>query len=156
MAIFRITEKKRVKIEQDCVANPVYLAWIGLRGGVNYWLFGGTQTINVKTGKAKVIQKDIRDLEPAEGAVDYLKKEGAEKWQIGANNVKREDLEGLKTLLISPKVQVLMNPDTWITEGPIWQTVLVNTGSFRIIETDESRHDIKLTIDFSPINIQQN
>lgn len=58
----RITEKKRVTINNDCRSNPIYLMWKNSLGGWDYWLFDSqseTQIQAKQTGTFSVYNTDI-------------------------------------------------------------------------------------------------
>jgi len=145
----RITEKKTDRINRKCPENPVYLKWWNLRGGIDYWLFSITQTESLKVGGDQIFEKDIIDLENADGVKEFLTKDARESLRIGDDNLDENDIDGIKGLLFAPKVQVL------VSQNPlVWQTVLVNTGTFKIKETGESRFRIELTIEKPDLIIQ--
>jgi len=141
MALFVITEVKTVRLNNACVQNPVYLAWFNKLGGIDYWLFGRTQGESLRVSADQIFERDITDLEKADTIKDFLTKEAVEVTRLGAENLDANDIEGLKGLLTSPKVQVLMS------QNPIlWQTVLVSPGTFKIKETRERRFRIEVDI----------
>lgn len=141
MAIFRLTEIKRVQLRNDCIDNPVYLSWFNKRGGIDYWLFGRTQGESLRVSASQIFERDITDIENADTIKDFLSKEAVDVTRLGAENLDDNDIEGLKGLLSSPKVQVLMS------QNPVvWQTVLVSPGTFKIKETRNRRHRLELDI----------
>ena len=73
---------------------------------------------------------------------------------VGANGLDRNDIEFIKSILYSIKVQWLFNPDTWQVDGCKWVTVRPQRGNFPLIETKEERGDISLTLIFPDINTQ--
>lgn len=140
MAGFRISEIKRVRLNNECVSNPVYLAWFIKRGGIDYWLFGRDQDESIRVSAGQIFERDITDLENADTIKDFLTKEAVEVTRLGAENLDANDVEGLKGLLTSPKVQVLMS------QNPIvWQTVLLSPGTFKIKRTRDRR--FRLVVD---------
>ena len=145
----RITEIKKIKIDHECKKNPVYLKWIGKNGNFNYWLFNLTQTIGIDIADAEQIEYFVEDFENEEQIHDWLKKRAFKKMILGASNIETQDVEGIKSIFYSTKVYWLVsqNPNKW-------QTVLVEQGSFNIIETREDRHDIEFTIVFAEIQTQ--
>ena len=150
----RVTEKKKVRINRDCVDNPVYLRWFGLSGGKNHWLFGVRQVHTDRVTAGDVIKRFIEDLENAETQEDFLTKHSAESIRCGASNLDGNDIEGLRALKTSPKVQLLTNPLTWSTEGAKWLTVLVQPGRFTIKDTRFDKSDVEITFNMPSLNIQ--
>ena len=146
MATTRASEKKRIRLRNDCLDNPVYLSWFIKRGGIDYWLFGRTQGESLRVSAGQIFERDITDIENADTIADFLTKDAVDVTRLGAENLDANDIEGLKGLLTSPKVQVLMS------QNPIvWQTVLVSPGTFKIKETRERRFRLELDI----VHIQQ-
>lgn len=141
MSTFRVTEVKRVRLRNDCVQNPVYLSWFIKPGGIDYWLFGRTQSESLRVSAGQIFERDITDIENADTIQDFLTKDAVDVTRLGAENLDANDIEGLKGLLTSPKVQVLMS------QNPVvWQTVLVSPGTFKIKETRERRFRLELDI----------
>jgi len=117
-------------------------------------LFSKTQIISVVTGSQTVFENPVTDLENSESFMEVLTLLAGQTMVLGATNLDRNDIEFVKTILRSPKVQLLFNPDTWETEGPKWITVIPNRGTFPLIETGEPRADIQLTIAFPETKLQ--
>ena len=128
MALFRITEIKKVRLRNDCFDNPVYLSWF-TKLGIDYWLFGRTQSESLRVSANQIFERDITDIENADTIKDFFTKEAVEVTRLGAEN------------LTSPKVQIL------VSQNPIkWQTVLLSPGTFKIKETRNRRHLIEVDI----------
>lgn len=75
----RVTEKKRVLIDQDCKPNPVYLAWLNKLGGWDYWLFSGTQTIGDDIESGGEFNPYVEDIETATQRAEQLSKSSIQK-----------------------------------------------------------------------------
>lgn len=150
----RITEKKRIKIYNGCTNNPVYLAWLNTKGSWNYWLFTRKQTYNIEIKGGETFEKYIEDLETQETAIDFYNKTASQSVVIGADNLFLNDVNGLKGLLHSVKVQWLTNPTTWKSVGCKWLTVLVKDGTWKLYETDKNKSNIELEILLPQINQQ--
>lgn len=159
-----VTEVRTIKIDHECKDNPVYLAWLGTDGNWNYWLFHKVQTEALDTEVTGEFVPYISDLEDAIGNGEYMGKESTPQLIVGAN-VDEEDIgkgilpsqynQGLKSLINSPYVQMLSNPDTWEADGVKWMRVKVVPGTFKIIDTNQSRATIELTLLLPTYNIQQ-
>ena len=60
-----------------------------------------------------------------------------------------EDIEGLKTILYSVNVEML------VSQNPVkWQTIFPQVGSFRINDTKQTKATIEITFELADINIQ--
>lgn len=142
-----VTEKKVVKIDRNCKTNPVFLTWINSLGGREFWLFHKVQTKGITVSENGDFEKTIQDLETARGQISVFSKTAVPQMIIGAN-VLIEDLEGIKSVLHSVKVEMLINPLTWQTDGPKWRHVEPAPGSFKLYNTNQVRNDIEITLDF--------
>ena len=150
----KFTETKRIRYDGQCKTNPVYLRWLNSLGGWNYWLFSRNQIIEFTTGQEVIFENPITNLETSESFVEVLSVIVGKGMVLGANALDRNDIEFIKSIIYSPKVQWLFNPETWQTETPKWITVIPGRGSFPLIETKEERADISLTIKFPEIHTQ--
>jgi hypothetical protein len=153
MAYQRITEIKRIKVDTECKDNPVYLAWLNTSGSYSYWLFEINNTKQVQTEALGEFTKNIPDLATSVGNKEFLMKISQPAIIVGAN-VSRDDMDGLTGLINSPKVQMLMNPDTWAVDGAVWQRVQIKPGSFVTGREVETRMDVELVILTAQTNIQ--
>lgn len=147
----RVTEKKRVKIDRDCKSNPVYCTWVNTLGGREQWLFHKVQTEGLQTSREGDFEPHTTDIENSRGQIKDITM-FAQPQLVVYGVVDTEDLEGLKTILYSPNVEVLTNPDTWETDGCKWQIYRPQAGSFKIIDTNEVRNTFEVTFDKPYIN----
>ena len=150
----RLTEKKRIKIDNGCHVSPIYLNWLGTGGERNYWLFDYLQTHNINTSVVGNFQPYITDNTNAESYLIEIGR-GAFKTIVCGAYVDIEDVEGIKTMLYSPNVLLLLNPTTWQADGPKWLGVKPLPGSFKLYDTDQKKTEIQFTLEFPEINIQQ-
>jgi hypothetical protein len=150
----RLTEKKRIKIDTECKDYPKYLCWLNKFGGYDYWLFFKYHEEHTRTQAENPYVVNIDDLETANSTNDITGKKAVHSFRIGAR-VKEEDMDGLTGLYESPKVMLLMNPETWSTEGPVWQRVIVKTGSMLVLKTGTEFLEMKLEIQMPFINTQK-
>jgi hypothetical protein len=149
-----LTEIKRIRFNDSCVSNPVFLSWINSFGGFNYWLFQRNQIKNVETGEEVIFEPAQMDLETSDSFEEVLSLSSREVWVLGVQNIDKNDVELIKGMLQSPRVQWLMNPDTWQAEGAKWVTVKVQRGSFKLYETLTGVGDIIINITFPEKQIQ--
>jgi hypothetical protein len=147
----RITEKKRIKIDRECKDYPVFATWINTLGGREQWLFHKINTESINTESLGTFEPFVEDLETARGQIFDIGIFAQPKITC-YGLIDSEDLEGLKSILYSPNIEVLVNPETWETEGVKWQVYRVETGSFRIIDSDEVRSEFEITFNKPYIN----
>lgn len=148
----QLTELKEIKVNNNCQQNPIYLCWLGKRGGINYWLFNKTQTKGKQVLNAMEFSKNTENIETEIGAQEFYSKDITPQYILGAT-VKKEDLDGISTMLDSVSVLMLTNPDTWKTDGikgsplPKWIRVRPQGGAFKIYETENEYATIEIIIE---------
>jgi len=147
----RITEKKRIKIDRECKNNPVFITWINTLGGREQWLFHRVQTEALQIENRGTFEPTVEDLELARGQIKDIDIFAQPQLVVYAL-VLNEDVQGLKTVLYSPNVEVLVNASTWEVDGAKWQIYRPLPGSFRIIDTDETRTTLEITFNLPYIN----
>lgn len=137
-------------LDSTCYDEPIYLCWLNELGGWNYYLFHKTQLHALATGDEKTYKTNIEDLANAESSNEVLSLSSYEKITAGAENLTLNDIKLIATMLDSLKVQLLMNPLTWVADGaPVWQTVIPDRGTFSTYATGQERHNIEFTFRFS-------
>jgi len=156
----RLTEKKRIKIDNTCKDFPMYVCWLNSLGGYSYWLFFKHHEESTKTKANAKYDINIQDLETAIATNDIVGKDAVHVFKVGAR-IQEEDQDGITGLFESPKVMLLMNPETWqtasATSGPApkWQRVIVKTGSALILKTGTKYLDAKMQLQMPFVNTQK-
>jgi hypothetical protein len=144
----RVTDIKTIKIDRECKENPVFVSWLNVYGGREHWLFHKVQTKGLVTQNAGSFETYIVDLAETRGQITDISKNAIPLLIINAY-VDIEDVEGIKTLLYSPCVELL------VSENPIkWQTVRPQVGSFKLYDTSDLKATIQITLELPYINIQ--
>ncbi len=141
-----ITEKKKIKIDHECKDFPIYLTWLNGLGGYDSWLFFKEHSVNTKTKVSGKYTLNVQDLENAIGTNDILGKDIKPEMRIGGR-IESDDMDGMQSLYESPKVLMLMNPETWEVDGAKWQRVIIKTGSLLVLKTRTSYLDVKLSLE---------
>lgn len=142
-----------VDVDGGCAENPVYLNWLGTDGSRNFWLFKKRQTISIDTNVNVTFEPIVSDL--AIQRHDVLELERTSDNLITCTAiVPLNKIEGIKTMLHSLNVLMLVNPDTWQDSVPIWEAVRPVTGTFALYNTDERFTTIQFTIQRISTNIQ--
>lgn len=138
--------------------NAVCLKWMGISGAWNYWVFSGNNTENLEvTAPQGVFEPFITNLAISDTDSDFVTKDTSPELELSVDNIDQNDLNGLKTLLQSPKVMMLTNPDTWIDDGvDKWVTVKVKTGKFKIKEARAKLGGLQFAIALPQVYIQTN
>ena len=144
----RVTEKKTIKIDKECKENPVFVSWLNTYGGREHWLFHKVQTKGIITQNDGSYEPYIFDLSTARGQIVDISRNAMPLLIVNAT-VDIEDIEGLKTMLYSPCVEMLVN-DTPIT----WQTVRPQVGSFKLYDTTDVRATMQIALELPYIFIQ--
>lgn len=140
-----LTERKRVKIGNSCINEPVYLQWLNNLSGISYWLFGVLNIDTVDTKENGYYEKYVADLSTAQGNDGIISKSNELAKVVGAS-VPKEDMDGLTGLFISPKVKMLTNADTWVADGAKWQDVRIKQGSMVVAQTRKDFYDVSFEI----------
>jgi hypothetical protein len=149
------TEIKTIKINRECVKNPIFISWLNTYGGREHWLFSGVQTIGLTTNEKGEFEPFVNDLQNSRGQIKTTEI-GAVPQLIVNAYVDIEDVQGLKTILYSSCVEMLMNPNEWnSTVAPIWQIIRPKTGSFKIYNTNETHTTIEISFDLPYIYTQR-
>jgi hypothetical protein len=140
-----LTETKQIKINQTCLERPLAVSWLNTLGGREHWVFSYNQIHTLDTQSGATYQPNIDNLETARTNIFDLQKFAQPKISVGAN-VDIEDIEGLKTILYSICVEI-QTAQGWIGVRP-------ETGSFKILETKDTKATIEMTFVLPDINIQ--
>ncbi len=148
-----VTEKKIVKISGCAHRNPVFVTWLSTLGR-EQWLFDINQTEALETVDGGTFEPSIEDLETSRGQILDLDIMATPQLIVYAL-LDNEDIQGVKTIMYSRTVEMLMNPSTWTVDGPKWQRIRPRKGSFKIIDTNEVRSQLTITFDLPYINGQQ-
>ena len=133
----RISEIKVVRSETCSYDNPVYLRWINIYGGVDYYLFKKTQDIKTETEERGMYEKYIENFETATEKVKSIGKDFTETWTLGAEMLDLNDYNGCIGLVTSPLVEMYVSGT--------WFTVVVKKGSW-VKTTYSQRHSIEFEI----------
>lgn len=155
-----ITEKKKIKIDNECKDFPLYLVWLNKLGGYDQWLFFKSHKKLTKTKQENMYIKYVPDLETSLGQQDITGKSAAPEIQFGAY-VHEDDMDGMTSLYESPKVLLLTNPETWQTDGdggtplPKWIRVLIKPGSLLKFQSKQHYITVKMTMTLPLINTQK-
>lgn len=112
---YRMTEKKRIKIEESCGRNPVYLRWRNSKGGWDAWLFEGNQTINFDTKQGQEFEQEPDEISTGVSRSITIDSAQLEKVTCGSI-VLKEDVAGIAGIEASPAVYMLVgtSPDQWL------------------------------------------
>jgi hypothetical protein len=140
-----LTETKQIKINQTCLERPLAVSWLNTLGGREHWVFSYNQIHTLDTQSGATYQPNIDNLETATSNIFDLQKFAQPKISVGAN-VDIEDIEGLKSILYSICIE--------IETAQGWIGVRVETGSFKILETKDTKATIEMTFTLPDINIQ--
>ena len=134
---------------------PICLRWATTMGNWRMWVFSWNQENSMQSGAAVLFQEYIEDLESATTDSNKVSQINIPKMNLGADNLNGNDFGFVSSILNSIKVQVLMNPDSWQTDGPKWQTVIVQTGTIPMGNTRSENNDLEITIEFPQIFLQR-
>lgn len=138
----KVTESIIIEIGETCRANHIYLKWLNPKGGFDYYLFDSSQIVSDSIKEEGTFDNYIEDLARATSRVEVMGKSVQEEIILGAENLTRDKMQGLRHLFSSPKVYRYtgLDEDTGFHK---WQGVRIKEGSFEVEKTDETRADIE-------------
>lgn len=148
------TEKKKIKIDNECKDFPLYLTWLNSKGGYSYWLFFKSHSEITSTRIENQYLKNVTDLETSIGQIDSTGKISSPKIDFGAR-VSQEDMQNINSLYNSPKVLLLSNPETWEVDGPKWLRVQIKQGSLLTLKTGIEFQEVNMSMLLPLINTQK-
>lgn len=154
MAITVFSETKRVKINTDCIENPVCLRWLNELGGWDVWVFGKKQIKTLTVGDSQLSKRYETDLINGGNPLRKHSLRATENMILGANNLNKAKYAPIFDLVKSPCVQMLTNNDTWESDGAVFREVYVKDNSFEIEDTAENQINIEFEILLSELNTQ--
>lgn len=148
-----ISETITVDIDQNCNSNPVYLNWLDTSGGRAFWLFNRIQTVGLETAVGDVFEPLVEDLATQQGDIFEVERQAGNRLVLTTYTT-IEKMKGIKSMLYSLNVLMLVNPETWQTDGVIWEAVRPLAGSFQLYNTNETHTNLTVTIELMNTNIQ--
>ena len=143
MALIAITKTKRIKINRECIDEPIALYWRNKLNNVDMWVFSRRQTEVLSSASGGSYEHYNEDLAIADSREDYVSKINQDSMIVGADNLLEEDIRGIKGLLEAPKVEILVSQNPYV-----FKTVQLVPSTFNIIETDETRSRVEFEILF--------
>lgn len=154
---FRFTEKIRVRLVHCLPKNPYFLAWKNKKGGWNYFCFFVRQYLGRKTSTDGELAYFPEDLENMIATHDFLNKSSEPYAILGAEQLDAYDIEGIDSLIDSPRVLHLTNPTTWnrtASSVPIWRVVRLDVGDYRTRDTRKTFNSIQFKIRLPELALQ--
>lgn len=139
-----VTERRTIRMGQ-CTDMPVYLSWKGSAGGWSYYMFGKTQAIGLSTSEQSISDPYIENLDVT-GNKYQIKISSGESMTMGCNGIDLNDVKGIMRMLDSGCIRMYLGQHE-ITGLPEWEDVIIKSGSFKIYETGNARHDIEFTVE---------
>ncbi|UEG54545.1 hypothetical protein LLH06_06170 [Mucilaginibacter daejeonensis] len=144
-----VTQKQTVRVDHTGDENSVYLRWIGLNGSWNYYRFVYNQEVTLDVQNAVIVKNHILNWADQDSMEDVISKSAGLKMKVMAEDLSVSDINGLRSIKFSPKVQMLMarNPAKW-------QTIVINSATFAEYETRNGQAPFSITFNLPGINIQ--
>jgi len=121
---YRVTEKKRIKIVDPCLKNPLYLAWRNTKGGWSYWLFDRYQEHNITTKIDGTFSNEGDYLETSISRDIITDASAAEKIKL-FTQISRDDISGFQHFEKSPRILMFISQDlsSEPPPPPVWLEV---------------------------------
>jgi hypothetical protein len=135
----RVTEIKEVDI-LDCIPeSPMQLMWLNKLGGMDTWVFSRHQEISLDISETDQFEPVIDYLQTSNSRQKSLGKESFTNINLGYEQLTTQQVIGITPILDSPLVYA-------IVDGSNWVQVVVKAGTFKVIDTGESRHKLEFDI----------
>jgi hypothetical protein len=134
----RVTEILTVDYVDCTPEQPFQLAWLNSLGGVDTWVFQRHQEYKLDAKDMDEFMPVINYLQVSNGRQRVLKKDAYMMVRLGYEQLSKQQVVGIKELLISPCVK-------WI-DGTNETVVVVKDGSFDIYDTGESKFNLEFDI----------
>jgi hypothetical protein len=125
---------------KDTPCPGIYLQWLGEKGNRSYFLFNDLYNESMQVEGSGTYSKAFDRIDTLTEVSDWFNKDAYKKIQLGAEGLTRDQINGLKTLLKSPKV-FEVDPVTFKKVG-----VLVEPGSFNIGRGDDNTFRVEFTM----------
>jgi hypothetical protein len=133
LASARLTEKKRVKINNDCRENPVYLMWKNSLGGWDYWLFDNRSETSYKAKTGTNYNVYNQDIE-RETRRSMVVENRQMKTIVVGDSVTKEDIIGLVGIEKSSAVYMLYDATKLATDPELaWMMIDINPLGFKYV-----------------------
>jgi len=134
----RVTEILTVDYVDCTPEQPMQLAWLNSLGGVDTWVFQRHQEYKLDVKDMDEFEPVINYLQISNGRQRVLKKDAYVMVKLGYEQLTKQQVIGIKELLISPCVK-------WVA-GTNETVVVVKDGSFDVFDTGESKFDLEFEI----------
>lgn len=143
-----------IKVSDSCEYGvSKYVRWQNTRGGFNYWMFDRSQTIKKEITTETPIKKlsDVYKtnigVKPCSKFGEILGARATNKIIVGSENLTRDEITGLETILLSPKIEIYDKIEA------IWIPAYIEKGKSEI-KTDETRFSFEVELTLAPIKLQ--
>ncbi len=133
-----------IKLIDDC---GVYLKWFNEYGSWSYWLFSSifVDSINAKT--IDVFNVDFESIDETYTTSLITGKEAKNQINLRYKNLEDYEVEQLKSILTSPRVELYNGNKGDAVTSSSWQTVKVVDGTFAVNNTKNNLTNLAITID---------
>lgn len=148
-----VSETITVDVDKECHKFPVYLNWLDTTGGRAFWLFDRVQTVGVETAVGDTFEPLVNDLATQQGDIFEVERTAGNRLVLTTYTT-IEKAKGIKSMLYSLNVLMLVNPETWGDDGVIWEAVRPLAGSYQLYNTNETHTSLTVTIELIATNIQ--
>jgi hypothetical protein len=140
----RISEILEIEVVNPDCKNPVYIRWVNLDGGYDYWLFEDNQRSTLITDQPVTYRKNYESLAESTSVLSVLKKTGREGLVLEAWAIPTYLLRGIREMALSPKVDVLVS---WAPpDPPVWNEVIVSDLEVGGYNTANDTHGLTISI----------
>lgn len=144
MADFVVTERLAIDVEDAPECNPIALYWLSKQGGWAMWVFGKTQTEGKEVATEGVFEQHVEELSTATKRKQFVAKRSEPQISLGYSNLPTDKVRGISTILDAVTILMLTSEPGELP--PTFVNVNIEAGSWKVIETENDRHDLEFTI----------
>jgi hypothetical protein len=133
-----VTEVKEIDYVSCTPEQPLQLMWINPLGGMDTWVFSRHQEYSA----------DVSDVDEFEPVINYLQIENSRQKTLRKDFliVCKLGYEQLSSQQVSGIVYLLSSPFVIAKIGANWVQIVVKSGTFKFIDTGESKHKLEFDI----------
>ncbi len=133
-----VTEIKEIDYQSCTPHVPMQLMWLNPLGGMDTWVFSRHQDYSADVSDVDEFEPVLNYLQIANSRQKVLRKEVLTVVKLGYEGLTTQQVEGIRYVLGSPLV--------YLVNGNSSLQVVVKSGTFKLIDTGESKHKLEFDI----------
>jgi hypothetical protein len=131
-----------LKLVDSCTGG-IYLKYINEFGSWSYWLFNSIYTSTINARIKDEFNVDFKDITATSESTLITGKDATETLNLTSKNLDTNEVAQLESILTSPRVELYNGT---VDSVALWQTVIVNGGSFTWTNTKRDLANISIQV----------